>query len=88
MVNRASAQNLGTRCPILNGAYRRRSTRDGTVRASPSIRKPSAKARSNSSAGKKFKAGTLGEREIKEKNVIITGPPLTFTAENIEKFHF
>ena len=38
--------------------------------------------------GTKFKAGTLGEREIKEKSVIITGPPLTFTAENIDKFHF
>ena len=38
--------------------------------------------------GTKFKAGTLGEREIKEKSVIITGPPLTFTAENIDKFKF
>ena len=39
-------------------------------------------------AGTKFTAGTLGEREIKEKNVIITGPPVTFTAENIDKFKF
>ena len=38
--------------------------------------------------GTKFKAGTLGEREIKDKSVIITGPPLTFTAENIDKFKF
>jgi rhamnose transport system substrate-binding protein len=38
--------------------------------------------------GVKFTAGTLGEREIREKNVIITGPPVTFTAENIDKFNF
>jgi rhamnose transport system substrate-binding protein len=38
--------------------------------------------------GVKFTAGTLGEREIREKNVIITGPPVTFTSENIDKFNF
>jgi rhamnose transport system substrate-binding protein len=38
--------------------------------------------------GVKFTAGTLGEREIRDKNVIITGPPVTFTSENIDKFKF
>jgi hypothetical protein len=30
----------------------------------------------------------VGERDFKDKMLIITGPPLTFTAENIDKFHF
>ncbi|HYO10171.1 MAG TPA: rhamnose ABC transporter substrate-binding protein [Tepidisphaeraceae bacterium] len=38
--------------------------------------------------GAKFTAGSLGEREIREKNVVITGPPVTFTSENIDKFQF
>lgn len=38
--------------------------------------------------GESFTAGTLGERKVIEKNVVITGPPVTFTKENIDKFHF
>jgi rhamnose transport system substrate-binding protein len=38
--------------------------------------------------GVKFQAGTLGEREFREKNVVITGPPVTFTSENIDQFNF
>jgi rhamnose transport system substrate-binding protein len=40
------------------------------------------------SPGAKFTAGTLGEREFRDKNVVITGPPVTFTSENIDKFSF
>ena len=39
-------------------------------------------------AGTKFTAGTLGEREFRDKNIVITGPPVTFTAENIDQFQF
>jgi rhamnose transport system substrate-binding protein len=38
--------------------------------------------------GEKFQAGTLGEHEIRDKNIVITGPPVTFTADNIDKFNF
>ena len=38
--------------------------------------------------GTTFTAGTLGQRQVTEKNVVITGPPVTFTAENIDKFNF
>jgi rhamnose transport system substrate-binding protein len=38
--------------------------------------------------GGKFKAGTLGEREFKEKMIVITGPPVTFDKNNIDQFHF
>jgi rhamnose transport system substrate-binding protein len=38
--------------------------------------------------GTKFKAGTLGEREFRAKGVVITGPPVTFTTENIDQFKF
>lgn len=38
--------------------------------------------------GQSFQAGTLGERTFRENNVVITGPPVTFTAENIDDFHF
>lgn len=38
--------------------------------------------------GVKFTAGTLGEREVRENNVVITGPPVTFTKENIDQFDF
>jgi rhamnose transport system substrate-binding protein len=38
--------------------------------------------------GTKFDAGKLGQREFREKNVIITGPPVTFTKENIDQFRF
>lgn len=39
-------------------------------------------------AGAKFQAGTMGEREFRAKNVVITGPPFTFTKDNIDQFHF
>jgi rhamnose transport system substrate-binding protein len=38
--------------------------------------------------GAKFDAGKLGQREFREKNVVITGPPVTFTKENIDQFKF
>jgi rhamnose transport system substrate-binding protein len=38
--------------------------------------------------GAKFQAGTMGERTFREKNVVITGPPFTFTKDNIDQFHF
>jgi rhamnose transport system substrate-binding protein len=38
--------------------------------------------------GVKFTAGTLGERDFKEKLIVITGPPVTFTKENIDQFNF
>lgn len=38
--------------------------------------------------GTKFSAGTLGERTIGEKGVVITGPPMTFTKDNIDEFNF
>ncbi|WP_428938095.1 substrate-binding domain-containing protein [Fontivita pretiosa] len=38
--------------------------------------------------GVKFIAGSLGERQIREKNVVITGPPVTFTADNIDQYNF
>ena len=38
--------------------------------------------------GSKFTAGTLGERELRDKSIVITGPPVTFTAENIDKVQF
>jgi hypothetical protein len=30
----------------------------------------------------------MGERKFIKDNVVITGPPLTFTKENIDQFHF
>ena len=39
-------------------------------------------------AGVTFKAGTLGERTFKDKNIVITDKPTVFTAENIDKFNF
>ena len=38
--------------------------------------------------GAKFIAGKLGEREFREKNIVITGPPVTFTSQNIDEFEF
>ena len=38
--------------------------------------------------GVKFDAGTLGQREFRDKNVVITGPPVTFTKDNIDQFRF
>jgi rhamnose transport system substrate-binding protein len=38
--------------------------------------------------GVRFEAGKLGEREIGEKSIVITGPPVTFTKQNIDEFDF
>jgi rhamnose transport system substrate-binding protein len=38
--------------------------------------------------GTKFTAGTLGERTVTEKGIVITGPPVTFTKDNIDQFKF
>ncbi|MEY4298982.1 MAG: hypothetical protein RIR25_218 [Verrucomicrobiota bacterium] len=38
--------------------------------------------------GGKFTAGALGERTFKEKMIVITGPPFTFSRDNIDKFNF
>ncbi|HEY1686738.1 MAG TPA: substrate-binding domain-containing protein [Tepidisphaeraceae bacterium] len=38
--------------------------------------------------GVKFNVPGLGEREFREHNVVITGPPLVFTKSNIDQFHF
>ena len=39
-------------------------------------------------AGATFTAGTLGERSFRQKNIVITGPPVTFTSENIDRYSF
>lgn len=39
-------------------------------------------------AGAKFGAGKLGEREFRANGVVITGPPVVFTKENIDQFNF
>lgn len=38
--------------------------------------------------GTKFTAGKLGEREFKDKMIVITGPPVTFNKDNIDQFNF
>ena len=38
--------------------------------------------------GSKFTAGTLGERTIGDKRIVITGPPVTFTKDNIDQYDF
>ena len=38
--------------------------------------------------GAKFTAGSMGERSFRDKGVVITGPPVTFTKSNIEQFKF
>lgn len=38
--------------------------------------------------GAKIEIPNIGTREIREKNIVITGPPVTFTAENIDQFQF
>lgn len=35
-----------------------------------------------------FSVPRLGERKFAEKNVVVTGPPVVFTKENIEEYHF
>lgn len=47
-----------------------------------------ASGKLNPAPGVTFQAGTLGERRFLEKNVVITGPPVTFTIENIDQFNF
>jgi len=38
--------------------------------------------------GTKFTVPNLGEREFRANNVVITGPPVVFTKENIEQYKF
>ena len=38
--------------------------------------------------GGKFTVPNLGEREFRANNVVITGPPVVFTKENIEQYKF
>ena len=38
--------------------------------------------------GSIFTAGKMGDRSFADKNVVITGPPVTFSKENIDQFHF
>jgi rhamnose transport system substrate-binding protein len=38
--------------------------------------------------GVKITIPRLGEREFRDKNVIITGPPVVFTKENIDQYKF
>lgn len=38
--------------------------------------------------GTDFTAGTLGQRTFRAKNIVITGPPVTFTKDNIDQFNF
>lgn len=38
--------------------------------------------------GVSFEAGTLGERTFREDKVVITGPPVVFTEENIDEYNF
>jgi rhamnose transport system substrate-binding protein len=38
--------------------------------------------------GTRFTAGKLGERTLREKNIVITGPPVTFTKANIDQYRF
>jgi rhamnose transport system substrate-binding protein len=42
----------------------------------------------NVAPGTRFTAGKLGEREFRTNNVVITGPPVVFTKENIDQFDF
>ena len=39
-------------------------------------------------AGQKFPGGSLGEHELRNDNIIFTGPPTTFTKDNIDQFNF
>lgn len=47
-----------------------------------------AKGELEPEVGTTFTAGDLGEREIRENKVVITGPPVTFTKENIDEYNF
>jgi rhamnose transport system substrate-binding protein len=35
-----------------------------------------------------FTGGTLGQHELRNENIIFTGPPTTFTKDNIDQFNF
>jgi hypothetical protein len=39
-------------------------------------------------AGVTFKAGILGDRTFRDKNVVIADKPADFTADNIDKYNF
>lgn len=41
-----------------------------------------------SGPGVRFKAGSLGEREFVEKNVVVAGEPIVFDRSNVEQYHF
>lgn len=47
-----------------------------------------ARAKIKAAAGASFTAGTLGERVFREKQIVITGPPMTFNKDNIDRFNF
>jgi rhamnose transport system substrate-binding protein len=38
--------------------------------------------------GTSFQAGTLGQRDFRDQSLVITGPPVTFTQQNIDQYHF
>lgn len=38
--------------------------------------------------GAAFQAGSLGQRTFRDKNIVIVGPPLTFTLDNIDQYNF
>lgn len=47
-----------------------------------------ARGEKKAEVGEKFSCGKLGEKEITDKNVLIIGPPLVFTKENIDQYKF
>ncbi len=47
-----------------------------------------AKSELKATKGTKFSCGKLGEKEITDKNILIIGPPVIFTKENIDQYHF
>lgn len=47
-----------------------------------------AKKELKADKGVKLTAGKLGEKEILEKGIVLTGPPLTFTKDNIGNYKF
>jgi rhamnose transport system substrate-binding protein len=47
-----------------------------------------ATAKLKPAPGQSFQAGTLGERQFIDKNVVITEKPVTFTIDNIDQFNF
>jgi rhamnose transport system substrate-binding protein len=38
--------------------------------------------------GVTFTAGTLGERTLRDNNIVIAGKPLVFTKDNIDEYQF